>query len=198
MRQEIFEDIYQHNKWNSKESLSGPGSGTIPTRKIADAILQLVGELGIKSVLNIGCGVDNWLPELPNYVGVDISALAIKKAKLMHPGRAYEIVDAVTHSLPQRELVIVRDCLQHLPLDDGRRLLQNIKSSRASWLLASTFIASANVDIEVGGAYSPNLELEPFNLHNPVRLIDDGYSYVAPEDKATRDPQKKLALWSLP
>ena len=43
----VFSRIYQHNEWNGIETRSGPGSHREPTRRVADAIVQLVDWLGV-------------------------------------------------------------------------------------------------------------------------------------------------------
>lgn len=196
MRREVFNSIYAHDVWNS-ESGSGPGSEAIATKKVAIAISALSTELKLSSVLNLGCGADTWLPELPGYVGVDISKLAIERATQTHPDRHYVVLDGVTDELPVCDLVMVRDCIQHLSLREGLTLLNNVRTSGCKWVLASTFLAGKNINIATGGAYSPDLEAPPFSQHNPVRYIQDGYSYDVPERLPTRDPSKKLALWRL-
>ena len=45
----VFSRIYQHNEWNGIETRSGPGSHREPTRRVADAIVQLVDWLGVRS-----------------------------------------------------------------------------------------------------------------------------------------------------
>lgn len=197
MRQQVFDEIYTHNRWNSKESGSGPGSTKHATAKITVQIRELATELGVESVLNLACGDDNWTPELPGYVGVDVSSVAIHRARKSHPLREYQVLDGVEDPLPYCDLIIIRDCIQHLSLKEGTRLLHNVRSVGAKWLLASTFVNGINEDIKTGDAYSPDLQAHPFNLRNPLRILDDGYHFTHAEDTATRDPRKKLALWSL-
>ena len=38
----VFSRIYQGNEWNGIETRSGPGTHREPTRRVADAIVQLV------------------------------------------------------------------------------------------------------------------------------------------------------------
>lgn len=189
----VFSDIYKRNSWNGVESLSGPGSGPTATKHVAPAILALVAELGITSVLDVACGDGYWMPDLPGYVGIDVAPEAIAKAQRRHRDRRYVVAGAPP--LLAFDLVIVRDAIQHLSFADGLALLATIRETGSRWLLASTYLDVPNVDIATGDFYSPNLEAEPFSLGPPERLIFDGYGYADPDE--IRDPQKHLGLWPL-
>lgn len=190
-----FEQIYADNGWSGDESLSGPGSGLVPTRPVADALVQLVRSLGVHSVLNAACGDDMWMPDLPGYLGIDIVPLAISRARHNHPNRAYAVGDARSITLPAFDLVLVRDVFQHLSYEDGQQLLGNIAASGSRWLLASTFMGGPNRDIVTGEAYRADLEAAPFGLPPAGQRIFDGYDYKKPNEE--RDPDKWLALFDL-
>ena len=80
----VFEDIYRINAWNGVESKSGPGSGPVATAHVAAAIVELVDELGARSVLDAACGDGYWMPDLPGYTGIDIAPEAIRIAQRRH------------------------------------------------------------------------------------------------------------------
>jgi SAM-dependent methyltransferase len=189
----VFERIYRTNGWAGQESLSGPGSGTSATWRTAQALEELVASLGVRSVLDVGCGDGWWMPELPGYLGVDVSPTAIRRARHLHPGRRYRLLRP-GEPLPEAELVVSRDAVQHLPLEQGVELLRRcIHEARATWLLASTFVGGKNVPIEAGQAYSPDLEQPPFSLGKPEQLLPDGWAYDGSDQ--VRDPRKFLGLW---
>ena len=186
-----FDTIYRTNRWNGIESRSGPGSGTVATQRVKNQILGLVKELRVKSVLDVGCGDGFWMPDLPGYVGFDVSRVAIRLARRNHPKRDYR----TDWPAEPFDLVITRDAMQHLSLTEGMMLLEEIRETGSKWLLASTYIGATNTNIVTGDAYSPNLEVEPFGLGPPERLIFDGYHYHETEE--VRDPTKHLGLWRL-
>ena len=107
----VFSDIYRDNRWNGVESMSGPGSGYAPTLYVAQAIEQLVIDINADSVLDVACGDGYWMPDLPNYVGIDVAPEAIALARKRHPGRTYEVSDI--RDFPPRpfDLVIFRDAI---------------------------------------------------------------------------------------
>ena len=85
----VFSRIYRDNAWNGIETRSGPGSHREPTRRVADAIVELVDWLGIRSVTNVGCGEDSWMPDLPGYIGLDVAPEAIEVAQRTTPTAHY-------------------------------------------------------------------------------------------------------------
>jgi 2-polyprenyl-3-methyl-5-hydroxy-6-metoxy-1,4-benzoquinol methylase len=194
----VFSRIYQHNEWNGVETRSGPGSHREPTRRVADAIVQLVEQYGITSVLDVGCGEGSWMPDLPGYVGIDVAPEAIEAAKRNHPERKYWLMDWAldgTEMPTYFDLVIVRDVVQHLSVDDALRMFASVLMMKPKYLLASTYVGGQNVDIETGNAYSPDLTAKPFNMTQPELLIHDGYEYH--DGDRLRDPAKMLGLWRL-
>jgi hypothetical protein len=190
----VFEYIYRANVWNGVESRSGPGSGDAATRTMRRELLALIRELNPATIVDAACGDSYWMPDLEGYTGVDIVPAAIDRALALHPTRRYLVGD-VREELPDAELVLFRDAMQHMPLADGVKALEVIRASWPRWLIASTYLDGENVDIENGGCYRPDLAVAPFDLGPPDRVILDGWSYEA--DQTVRDPQKVLGLWTL-
>lgn len=191
-----FDRIYRTNGWAGDESRSGPGSGTAATRAVASAVVALVAELGVKTVLDYGCGDGFWMPDLPGYRGIDVSPVAIRLAKIAHPGRRFRVDQG--GPLPRVDLVLCRDVMQHLPTADALAIVDRVIASGSTFLLASTYVGGANVEVDPGGCYSPDLTAPPFRFPEPLRLIFDGYHYHAHDTAEVRDPTKFLALWALP
>jgi SAM-dependent methyltransferase len=193
---DVFTRIYRTDAWEGDDSRSGPGSGIIPTTHLRPALVELCRELEIRTVIDAACGDGNWMPDLPGYVGVDVSPEAVRLARVRNPHRTYLVGNVATMKLPQADLVIIRDAIQHLSLADGMATLASILRSKPRYLLASTYVGGENVDIVTGAdAYSPDLEAAPFSMGEPERLIFDGWTYH--DATAVRDPRKFLGLWRL-
>ena len=169
---EVFDRIYRDNLWNGTESMSGPGSSVEATHPLLEALDGILSDKEIESVLDVGCGDGNWMPQLPGYIGLDISGEAIERSQTRHPGRAY-ILDT-GEPFPTCDLVIMRQVMQHLSLADGLKLLARVRESGARWLLATSYRMGANRDIVSGDGYHINLEQAPFSLGEPDRWIPDG------------------------
>jgi hypothetical protein len=80
--------------------------------------------------------------------------------------------------------------MQHLSLAEGTRLLNRVRESGAQWLLATTYLMGSNRDIANGRVYWPDLRAQPFNLGDPVGLLED-------EGGAVVGLQCRLGLWPI-
>ena len=81
----------------------------------------------------------------------------------------------------------------HFPDDDVLAAISNLKRTRASWLLTTTFVnRPANEPIELGAWRPLNLEAPPFWFPPPLRQFED-----APLVDRELFLDKRLALWNL-
>lgn len=191
MRGAIFESIYRRNTWNGVETRSGPGSTLAATARLRQILPELVAGVGARSVLDASCGEAFWVPYLPGYVGVDISPSVVTAARERHPDRDYRVLDICGDVLPQTDLVLCRDAIQHLGLAEGRAVVENIRRSGATWLVCSTHEGGENVNVDAGGYYEPDMTRPPFALGKPWMLIEDGVW-----DTGVRYPDKYLGVWA--
>jgi SAM-dependent methyltransferase len=194
-----FEEIYRTRAWPGSESVSGPGSGVARTALIRAELQALLRELGVRSLLDAGCGDFNWMreTELPGcrYIGVDVVPELIARNRTRHggAGREFLAADITRDRLPAVDLILCRDCLVHLSLDDALRALAAFRRSGSRYLLATTFVErTENPDIPTGDWRPLNLERTPFGLPVPLRTIDER----APVEHGP-NPDKRLALWRL-
>jgi hypothetical protein len=71
-------------------------------------------------------------------------------------------------------LVLCRDCLVHFSYSDIRRSLTNIRLSRSTYILTTTFRGrDRNFDVPTGDWRAINLEKAPFDLGTPLAIIDE-------------------------
>jgi hypothetical protein len=167
---------------DARKKWKGNGSGSTPekTEKLRVAVIDLLGELGIKSVLDFGCGSDPWLAgAIPNFVayfGVDVVGEVVKDNGI----GIHLTEDSV---LPRCDLVFVRDVLAHLSHATALETLQMLKRTGATWLLCSNYYGSGNTSIKDGGFRPLNLTRLPFHFCEPNQVIDEGFE------------KKSMALW---
>jgi len=155
----------------------------------------LVERHGFTSVLDAACGDGFWMPDLPGYTGIDRSEWAVERSRALHPDRSYFVAD-IRDMESSFDLVILRDVVQHLTLEDG---LQVVAAARrvGRFLLASSYRGGQNTGCDParlmrGWAYDNDLEVAPFHLGPPLEAIPDGYAY---EGDSVRDERKVLGLW---
>src|SRR5579859_3324001 len=68
-RSAVFTAIYRLNYWNegkpAETSISGPGSNLDATTRARDALLQVIAEFGVRSLLDAPCGDLFWMRHVP-------------------------------------------------------------------------------------------------------------------------------------
>lgn len=177
----VFDEIYEKNKWNSKESVSGVGSTLRKTKMIREFLPEIIAKAGIKSILDAPCGDFNWMKEVElgdtKYIGGDIvKDLADKcNEKYADENRSFVQLDIATQELPKVDAILCRDCMIHLPNEKVIEVLKNIKKAGIRWVLLTTYPdVDANKKIKEGSWRKVNLQKAPFNLPEPDMLYDEG------------------------
>jgi SAM-dependent methyltransferase len=178
--QPVFEKMIESNLKVGQESVSGPGSCLAQTAEIRRRLPFLFADLNVKSLLDAPCGDFNWMRHLSlgidEYVGVDVVPTLVEQNQKQfgNSERRFLNLDITSDYLPQVDLILCRDCLGHLPLGEIAKALRNFKRSQSKYLLTTTFTGTRpNLEIEAGDWRPLNLQLPPFNLPAPFRLINE-------------------------
>lgn len=182
--EDVFTAIYQRKGWRCglPESVSGLGSTLKSTRRVRTGLDRVLKQFRIKTLFDAPCGDFNWMSAVPrilntDYTGADIVAPLIEKLV----GR-WECVENLTFvhlditrdEIPEADLWICRDCLQHFSFEAVKRTLYNLMRSRVKFFAATNFPDQGeNYDIETGEFRALNLLLKPFELCEPDIEIDD-------------------------
>jgi hypothetical protein len=194
--QQIFTEIFQKNTWKGSNSVSGPGSGLDATKTVIEELQVLLKELHVATMLDMPCGDFYWMRMLDlrdiKYIGADIVKEVVSQNKRSESDNIRFVqADLLVDDVPGVDFVLCRDCLVHFSLADIRLALKKICGSASTYLLTTTFPgALKNIDIVTGGWRVLNLQIEPFNLPRPLRIISEG---CTAEDGRYFD--KSLALW---
>ena len=179
-----FSEIYDNHVWQGR-SLSGPGSDAERTIEFRSLLEQFLKEHDIRSVVDIGCGDWSYSQLIDwtgiKYVGIDAVDSVIKKNIYQHakPNISFLNIDATHQNIPEADLLIVKEVLQHLPTQDVHSILAKAKAYpfaifindishhvRASWkqLWRWQSVCPTNCDIEPGGYRLLALREPPFSL----------------------------------
>ena len=197
---EIFTEIFEENKWNCSESVSGAGSTMGWPQTLRAGLPILLRGIGVRAFLDVPCGDFNWGKEVDwgdvNYIGGDIVESLVEKNK-EHETQNIKFLhlDLSKDSLPSADVVLVRDCLMHMSVKDAESCLENVRGSKIKYLLASTYpTKEENSLTHRTSAYvcRYNLNVEPFNLGKPLLYLND--SNHALERQGIH---KTLGLWKL-
>ncbi len=190
----VFSEIFRGNKWEDKDSLSGPGSNLLQTEVVRRFLPLLIRELNCKTLLDIPCGDFFWMKLVEmdvEYIGGDIIDELVKNNQKRYGSNRKRFIslDLLKDELPKVDLILCRDCLVHFSYEHIFLALKNIKNSGSTYLLTTTFIEREINENILTGLWRPiNLQLPPFNLPTPIKLIDE----ECPVDNY-RD--KHLGLW---
>jgi len=176
---EVFTAIYTSNMWNSVETVSGPGSELRHTCELRNELRQLLENLKVSSITDCGCGDFNWMKEVVNeqmiYHGIDV-VQELEQQNTTRYGsesRMFFTGDLSTCLIVHSDVLICRDVLVHLTNAQIEKVLRNFYLSGCRWLLITSFNNSKNTNSHIGDWRPINLELEPFSLPSPVRIIRD-------------------------
>jgi len=208
----VFADIHDNNSWGSRESVSGAGSELANTSQLIRELSLLLRDLRIKTLLDLPCGDFNWMQHVDlagiDYHGADIVEALVQRnsERFTGPGKRFSRMNLLADRLPEVDLIICRDCLFHFSNDDVFKALHAFVDSNARWLLTTTMIYRGlprNSDIQTGGWTTINLEMPPYLLPPPKRLLLEGnvtelVNYVGPQG-VVQYPQNDrcLGLWPI-
>ena len=197
--EQVFTDIHRSNTWGGKDSVSGTGSDVYQTRIVIRELPAVFSDLGISTMLDIPCGDFHWMNNADlsgiEYTGADIVDGLIEKNTEQYgrDGVRFQKLNLIKDKLPKVDLVFCRDCLVHLSFEDILFALDNLCKSQSEYFLTTTFTGRTdNHDIATGQWRVLNLELAPFILPTPLKIVNEGCTEA---DGAYTD--KALGLWRI-
>jgi SAM-dependent methyltransferase len=167
--QQRFATIYATDEWGQG---SGEGSLPVHTRGYAAFIEGFIREIPIRSVLDVGCGdwqfsrFINWGD--CSYHGVDVVPAVIEanRKNFAKDNRSFDLYDGDFSQLPEADLLIIKDVLQHLSAPQIQAFLSILP--RYPFALITNCInptgSTDNGDIPDGEFRYLDLTLPPFNL----------------------------------
>lgn len=180
--QERFTELYSKGGWSGKDwsTRSGPGSSVQTTVELRHFLPYIVRGLGGKSLADLPCGEWGYFAHIRldgiQYCGYDVVQAIIDTNRHRYPNRRFICLDVTQCSPAFADVVFVKDLLQHLTNAEVGRVISNVASSGARWLLASsdTYPLPASNDSRPnrGNISAPvNLSVKPFSLRVPVLTI---------------------------
>ena len=185
-----FSEIYESNAWggNQGEFYSGDGSGAEYARVYAATIRRFIAENKIERVVDLGCGdfrvASQFVDKAFHYTGCDVVFSLVKHLNETHKSETVEFrcVNIVEDELPDGDLCLIRQVLQHLSNDEIAQVLQN--AQKFKYLIITEHYPNPskeftpNLDIPHGPSVRVQfdsavvLDQPPFNLKNVKLLLD--------------------------
>tara|TARA_A100001015_G_scaffold264324_1_gene311866 strand:- start:77 stop:781 length:705 start_codon:yes stop_codon:yes gene_type:complete len=182
----IFKSLHwrDYNKTQSEESVSGLGSDVRITEKLVLELSGFIKDNQIKSLLDVACGDFIWMKNIVNenkslrYFGLEIVNDIVENNNKRYSNSRikFDCVDVINSKLPNNyDLILVRDFFIHIKNDDIKNLLKKIKSSNCKYFAINNFPEiTLNKEVKNYGHHRLfNVEIEPFNLKDPCKVIAD-------------------------
>ena len=130
-----------------------------------------------------------------DYIGADIVTELIAELRLVHttPMVRFQVLDVLSDRLPQVDVILCRDLLNHLEYAQIGVAVANMKRSGSAYLVTTTYPElKSNRDIAMGDSRPLNQQLPPFNWPPPShRLLE--CCPASPTDRM----DKTLGAWRL-
>ncbi len=167
-----FNCIYSDCEWGrdlNGEGTSGTGSTFESARLYISFVNNFIKTHDVKSILEIGCGDGVLLeylniPQETSYTGYDVVESILEKNRKKFPNYTFANKNILTENLPEVDLILCKDVLQHLPNNVVINIFDKIKT-RCKWaLLTNDFDLASNNDIPVGGHRYLDLKKKPFGF----------------------------------
>lgn len=165
----VFSKIYKEDLWQDG---SGGGSKVENVGEYVDVLQKYIDKPEVKTVVDLGCG--DWqfskFLDLSSvlYLGVDVVDSVIDSNINLYSASNIDFInrDIITYELPQVDLIICKDVLQHLSNRDVISVLIKIIKSSKFALITNDFNpeSTSNIDIENGDYRYLDLTLSPFFL----------------------------------
>jgi hypothetical protein len=154
---EIFSTIYRKKIWGGRLAL-GPHSGSgSRDRAVVDpyvtAVRRFLLRCNYPRVVDLGCGdfhVGGKLADCAGaFIACDIVDFLIEKNRRRFPSIDFRVINAIDDDLPEGEIVLIRQVLQHLSNSDVAKVLP--KLSRYRYAIITEHIPAY-------GEFVPNLD----------------------------------------
>lgn len=187
---ETFSEIYEKNIWggNKGEFYSGEGSTEKYAEKYAATVKKIIADHNIKTVVDLGCGdfrvASKFVSNDIHYIGCDVVPALIKHLteKFASKNIEFRQLNIVEDQLPDGDLCLIRQVLQHLSNAEVQSILSN--TEKFKYLIVTEhyphpeIAAVPNLDIPHGDGMRLHfdsavyLDKPPFNLKAVKLLLD--------------------------
>jgi SAM-dependent methyltransferase len=200
---EIFNDIYLRNRWGGEQGSfnSGSGSTNEHAQLYAQVIRQFIRDHNVQRVVDLGCGdfrigvqlIDTGI----EYIGIDVVESLVRRNRELYGSArvSFECSDIIEDALPEADLCLIRQVLQHLSNEQITRVLRN--AGRYRYVLVTEHYPALHAarcknldkpcgeDVRVYDGSAVYLDAPPFNqaLSAPLLDVDAGRYLLYPGER---------------
>ncbi len=200
---EIFGEIYKDNRWGGTQGsyCSGSGSTVEHAEQYAHVVNQFISEHNVRLVVDLGCGDFRIGARLIDagvrYTGVDIVANLIDTNRRQYGSDRvrFECLDIIAGELPDGDLCLIRQVLQHLSNEQIGKVLKNVERYRyvivtehypaAGALREKNLDKPCGEDVRIYDGSAVYLEAPPFKrrISGPLLEVDAGTYLMQPGER---------------
>lgn len=179
---EVFSTIYKDKIWGVNgegQGDSGPGSSLRYTAEYRQFVQKFLADNNIKSVVDVGCG-DWTFSQTMNWNGIDYkgfdvveSVIEKNKQKFGKSNIQFNLADGTQPNvLPAADLLLCKDVLQHLTLNDVEQFLKNLGQFKYALITNNINPHGVTINSEISRGDYRYLDLTqpPFNVDAEVVL----------------------------
>jgi hypothetical protein len=162
-----------------RSTVSGSGSTLPNTRNIRKWLREVIEARDIDSIIDAPCGDGRWMADVQFsgfYLGIDCVESVACTAHMRSPSREFRVRDLLAYTpLMRADLIVSRDFLVHLSLNNCGRFLFNVRDGGSKLTALTHFPAvTENTDIDGAWGWRPlNMTLAPFNLPEPIDICEE-------------------------
>ena len=168
-RKKIFTNIYEEKIWGGESEAFYSGSGSHKKQYVEPYVMFLknfIAEHNVDSAVDLGCGDFNigsqFAYSLNEYIGVDIvdNLIEHNNKEFSCKNVRFLCLDICNDDLPDANLCIIRQVLQHLKNNEIQLVINNTKKYKYVLVTESVtkkeYVKSYNSDIEDDRYTRPN------------------------------------------
>lgn len=148
--QDIFTDIYARKVWGD-----GSGGGSVHSGPYIDYVNQAIAKYKPRSILDIGCGdlvvASQFHLQGAEYIGWDAATFDVVADQMKGMATVHMGVDALTEPIPEVDMILCKEVMQHLPNEYVLKLLERTKDCPIRIICNSAKGDGLNDDIPIGG-----------------------------------------------
>ncbi|MDN3506139.1 MAG: glycosyltransferase [Simkaniaceae bacterium] len=172
----VFTNIYESAEWGKNEKgkgFSGLGSTLENAKPYINCLEKFIAENQIHSIVDLGCGDWTFSKHVNwnglDYTGVDVVKFLINENQKKYSNNHIHFVhaDGADFELPEGDLLICKDVLQHLSNEDVLKITKQFHKFKHCLITNDTNQTNPfkmNENIDSGGLRPLDLTKPPFNL----------------------------------
>lgn len=184
--EEIFSGIYKRNEWGGAPGTfySGDGTHHPDTQQYIDQVRKFIVDRSIGSILEIGCGDFHVSGQILKEIDVTYTGGDVVAALIDHHQQNYQTekirflkINAIEDELPNAELIIIRQVLQHLSNEHIQKILVKLSGFKYA-LITEHLPVSNSVHFNLDKITGPHIRMK-FNSG----VFIDQYPFSVPRTK---------------